>query len=383
MTWKESESVKTWLTGLDKNSKHDYELKFSKFLDFVKMTPDEILASRIKDMTSYDPRIRSAWEQRILQWREELEKQYKGWTLHQHIKAVMSFFSRNRVKLMFRKGDIPTPRTKRAEWIPNNIQIRQLYNAADVRNKCILLFSYQCGLSPIDISQLNIENLPIYDSNCQIPINDTVYFELYREKSNILTQAVMSSELLHDLDVYLRSRDYPKQGPLFLSHKGKRLGPIDMSLTLKDVAKLALGELGKKFKISLLRKSFQDALDNTPQVSRAFTESMMGHGKGITGSYSQPSPSEIKAAYDLVHPKVSINGYVQARTDLKDMSQKIDRQEEQGNLVMKTLARMVVKEMKQEGLLSTMTPQQILENYVAYGYIIEPVKQKKKKVKEE
>jgi hypothetical protein len=35
MSWKENESVKTWLTGLDKNSKHDYQLKFAKFLELA------------------------------------------------------------------------------------------------------------------------------------------------------------------------------------------------------------------------------------------------------------------------------------------------------------------------------------------------------------
>jgi site-specific recombinase XerD len=170
----------------------------------------------------------------------------------------------------------------------------------------------------------------------------------------------MSIELLHDLDLYLRSRGYPKEGALFIGHKGNRLAPEDMSIILKDKAKLVLGELGKKFHLSLLRKSFQNALDNTPAVSRAFTESMMGHSKGITDAYSQPSSAEIKTAYDLIHPRLSINGYVQARTDLKDIGQKLEKQNDTISILARAMARSIAEQKKIEGL-SLMTHEETMD----------------------
>jgi hypothetical protein len=232
--WKNQESVMYWLEGLGESTKEHYVDDFPQFLKFVNMKPDEIIESRLKDMTSANPKVRCSWEHRVLEYKAHLEKQkIKPWTVHTYLTSVLSFFSRNRAKLQFRRGDIGNPKPTRHEWIPTNAQVRMVYQITSLRDKVGLLLAYQCGLNPIDIESLNIEEMPIYDSEGKVQIMEHQYFEVDRSKTGMLTQTCLSHELLHDIDLYLRSRGYPREGALLISHKNERLSGKDLNNALK------------------------------------------------------------------------------------------------------------------------------------------------------
>jgi integrase len=377
--WKEDQSVKDWLQGLEEKTKTNYLTYFPRFLRFVNMTPDEIIQSRLKDLSSTDPKTKFHWEQQVLGYQDFLKKEgKKGYTLHDYIKSVQSFFARNRMELKFRKGEISSGKPSRHEWIPTNAQVRMIYQVCSLRDKIGLLLAYQCGLNPIDIEGLNIEDLPIFDEKGVIDITEHKYFELYRSKTNMITQTCLSNELLHDLDLYLRSRGNPRKGILLVSHKGDRLTGKDLNTTLKQSAKISLGEeLGKKFKITKLRKSYQDALDNTPTISKNYSELMMGHSLGVGMHYSKPTEMEIKTAYDQLFPRLSINGHVQNRLDLKDIKEEMQNVTEMSNMVLEVfmdifrekLEEKIRKRMIKKGAFSpikfySMTSKQILELYL-------------------
>lgn len=372
MAWKESESVRTWIQGLEKRTRENYLARFPRFLEFVRMSPDEMIRERMKDLTSPDPRIRFRFEQKVLAFQDMLKKDYKGYSLHDFSKCAMSFFSRNRLPLVFRKGEIEGGKPSRHEWIPTNAQVRMLYSICNLRDKIGLLLAYQCGLNPIDIEDLDIEKMPIYDENGQIQTTEHKYFEVYRSKTGCFTQTCLSNELLHDIDFYLKSRNNPKSGPLLISHKGDRLKGEDLNTSLRETARVALGDKFQ-FKITLLRKAYQGSLDNTPTISKNYSELMMGHSLGIGMHYSKPSEMEIKTAYDQVFPRLSINGHVQAREDIKEMRQDMTGMKGALDLVMGTLRKMVEKEIGQQGyqipttgigLATKPTDKEVLEKYI-------------------
>jgi site-specific recombinase XerC len=341
----------------------------------------------MKDITSQDPKTRFRWEHRVLEYKTFLETQkLKPWTVHTLLTAVLSFFSRNRQKLQFRKGDLGSPKPVRHEWIPSNAQVRMVYQISSLRDKVGLLLAYQCGLNPVDIESLNIEEMPIYDSEGKVPIMEHQYFEVDRSKTGMLTQTCLSHELLHDIDLYLKGRGYPKEGALLISHKGERLSGKDLNTTLKEYFKLALGKEGEKFHITKLRKAYQNALDNTPTISKNFSEIMMGHSLGVTGHYSKPSAQEIKIAYDQVFPKLSINGYVQNRTDMKMIGEQVAKQEETVNLLARALARLIVEQKKFEGLtlMGKEDVEDFLRRYAVFEEVLEkPPKKKKRRRRKE
>jgi site-specific recombinase XerC len=384
--WKEQETVKDWLQGLGEKTKEHYLEDFPKFLQFAGMQPNEIIESRLKHLASDNPKIRFKWEQKVLEYKAYLKQQnIKEWTVHTYLTCVLSFFSRNRVKLQFRRGDIGNPKPKRHEWIPSNTQVRMVYQIASIRDKVGLLLAYQCGLNPVDIEGLNIEEMPIYDSEGKVQILEHQYFEVYRSKTGTLTQTCLSHELLHDIDLYLRSRGYPKKGALLVSHKGERLSGKDLNTALKGYFKIAVGKEAETFHMTKLRKAYQNALDNTPTISKNYSELMMGHSLGVTGHYSKPSSLEIKASYDQAFPKLSINGYVQNRSDLKTIGEKVDKQEDTVNLIARALARMVAEQKKLEGLslMEMKDVQDFLRNYVAFEEVLRKPRKASSKKKEE
>jgi site-specific recombinase XerC len=385
--WKESETVKYWLQGIGESTKEHYLDDFPKFLKFTGMQPDQIIESRMKDLSSSDPKTRFKWEQKVLEYKAYLENQkIKPWTVHTYLTAVLSFFSRNRVKLQFRRGDIGNPKPTRHEWIPSNTQVRMVYQIASLRDKIGLLLAYQCGLNPIDIESLNIEEMPIYDSEGKVDIMEHHYFEVDRSKSGMLTQTCLSNELLHDIDLHLRGRGYPKQGALLISHKGDRLSGKDLNTALKGYFKLAIGKEGEKFHITKLRKAYQNALDNTPTVSKNYSEIMMGHSLGVTGHYSKPSGQEIKTSYDQVFPKLSVNGYVQNRSDMKMIGEQVSKQQDTIDLLARALARLVMEQKKFEGmtLMGKEDVEGFLRRYALFEATFEkPPKKKKQRKKAE
>jgi hypothetical protein len=380
--WKESETVRYWLQGIGESTKEHYLDDFPKFLKFTAMQPDQIIESRMEDLTSQNPKVRFSWEQKVLEYKTYLENQkIKPWTSHTYLTAVMSFFARNRVKLQFRRGDIGNPKPTRHEWIPSNAQVRMAYQIASIRDKVGLLLAYQCGLNPIDIESLNIEAMPIFDSEGKVQITEHQYFEVDRSKTGMLTQTCLSHELLHDIDLYLRSREYPRKGALLISHKGERLSGKDLNTALKGYFKIAVGKEAETFHITKLRKAYQNALDNTPTISKNYAEIMMGHSLGVTGHYSKPSPQEIKTSFDQVFPKLSINGYVQNRTDLKVIGEQVTKQEETLNLLARALTRLIMEEKKFEGLtiMTKEDAEDFLKRYVVFGEVLEKPKEKRKK----
>lgn len=326
-TWKESESVKKWLGKLKPRSRKNYASYFSRFLEFVKKSPDEIINSRYEDLGETDPREKFRWEDKVLEFQSKLtEEGLKGQARYNYVKAVMAFFGSHRgARLQFEKGNILyAGEVTRVEWIPSNAQMRQIYSQCSARDKVALLLSYHCGCESSDMETLNIQDLPIYDEEGKININEHRYAEIRRSKEErygIVIQTCLSSELLHDIDIYLRSRSYPpKNAPLLESRGGERLSADDLSKSIKKTVKLALGEkLAEEWDMIKPRKAYQKALDETTTIPKNHNIRMMGHSLGVTGHYSKPTPLEIKTDYDMMFPKISVNGYVQARGDLKEL----------------------------------------------------------------
>jgi hypothetical protein len=315
----------------------------------VNKSPDEMLKERIKDLTSTDPEIKFRYETLVLGYQDALKKEgKKGYNLHGYVKAVQSFFARNRVPLVFRKGEIEEGKPSRHQWIPSNAQIRMLYTICNLRDKIGLLLAYQCGLNPIDIEELNIETMPLVDENGVLEVTVHKYFELYRSKTNQLTQTCLSNGVLHDIDLYLKSRGNPKKGPLLISHKRDRLKGSDLNTSLRDVSKIVLGKQFP-FKITLLRKAYQDGLDNSPSISKNYSELMMGHTLGVGMSYSKPTEQEILTCYDQLFPKISINGHVQARDDIKEVRKDVSTMKEAVDVVLRVQRKMIEKELRLQG----------------------------------
>ena len=236
-------------------------------------------------------------------------------TVHSYLISVQSFFSKNRLKLQFSRGDLKVEETEKVitKWIPDNLEIRALYSMAGVRDRPLLLMLYQSGFSEIDVASLNIEDLgDIYKHEGHL------YIEKLREKTNQPQRSCISVEAVHDIRVMLRERGNPKTGPLFVSQKGKRLSVRFINEAIKNLCRKAHGDKCKLFKTKNLRSSYNDALLRA-EIKQEIKDLMMGHKRAGARGHYECSPTTITQAYEKAFKYLSVNHGMQARQDLQRM----------------------------------------------------------------
>ena len=317
----------------------------------LKMSPTEIIEKRKRDLKSDDPEEFSFFERMVIRFKNALsEHHYDKDTILSILGRVQSFFAHNWMKLNFPRGALKVEESevikhhRRQKWIPTNIDIRLMYDVADLEDRALLLVLYQLGLSPIDASKLRIEQLPINEETSE---TDFIYFELLREKTGVLTRTALNPELIHDLKALLRSRGWPKEGWVFESSKGNRLEVQYINERMKNLVRKALGEeKAKVFKAKNLRDAFNEALLEA-NLNGELKDCLFGHvRKGAKEHYSV-SRKAIVEAYKKVFPLISINEFKQAMKDkemlekaIEDLSEKLTALETQNRVLREKLNNM-------------------------------------------
>jgi len=280
------------------------------------MTPTQQVEKRVKDLQSSDPRVRAFFEDEVIEYKNFLiTKGYRANTVKTRINRVQSFFAHNRLKLQFARGDLKVEDKQKVvtKWIPDNIEIRAMYSLGSVRDRSLLLTLYQSGLSEIDASSLNIEDLnDIYNHD----EGQHLYIEKFREKTNIPQRTCISIEAIHDIKLMLRERGNPKEGALFVSQKGQRLITRFIAEAMTKLCEKAHGDKAKQFKTKSLRSSYNDALLRA-DIKQEIKDLMMGHKRAGARGHYECSPTTIKEAYEKAFKYLSINHGTQARKDLE------------------------------------------------------------------
>jgi len=191
-----------------------------------------------------------------------------------------------------------------------------MYKHADVRDRPLLLVLYQSGFSEVDVSSLNIEDLPeIY--TCE----GHHYIAKLREKTNILEQTCVSMEAIHDLRIMLRERGNPEKGALFESQKGKRLSVRFLNDAIKRLAEKTFGtEKAKDFQTKNLRDSYKNGLLRA-HLDTEIVDKMFGHKRSGAKEAYQLEQALIEESYEKAFKFLSVNHGLQAKTDLLRMDE--------------------------------------------------------------
>ena len=314
--WKQDPYAKSWLGKVSKRTQENYSATFPKWLSFIKMSPTEQIEKRVRDLQSGDLRERCWFEDKVIEYKNFLATQgYRAVTVRSYLISVQSFFSKNRLKLQFSRGDLKVEETQKVvtKWILDNIEIRAMYSMAGVRDRALLLMLYQSGFSEIDVASLNVEDLRnIYENDGHL------YIEKLREKTNQPQRSCISSEAVHDIKVMLRERGNPETGPLFVSQKGKRLSVRFINEAIKNLCVKAHGDKCKLFKTKSLRSSYNDTLLRA-EIKQEIKDLMMGHKRAGARGHYECSPTTIMQAYEKTFKYLSINHGAQARKDVARM----------------------------------------------------------------
>jgi len=331
--WKQEPYAKSWLNKVSKRTQENYSATFPKWLAFIRMSPTEQIEKRVRDLQSGDLRERCWFEDKVIEYKNLLATQdYQAVTVHSYLISVQSFFSKNRLKLQFSRGDLKVEVSQKVieqKWIPTNIEIRVMYGQANVRDRALLLALYQSGFSEIDVASLNIEDLDdIYEHE------EHLFIEKRREKTNIIQATCISAEAVHDLKSMLRERGSPKEGALFVSQKGQRLTTRFINDAMKKLAQKAYPD--KKFKTKSLRSAYNSALLRANIQPQELKDLLMGHKRAGARSHYAYDKITMLEAYEKAFKHLSINHGKQARKDLEKiqntivgLSQTIMKQQEE------------------------------------------------------
>lgn len=302
--WENDKAAKYWLEAITSaGTKRNYRREFPIFLEHVNKTPSEIIEERRQDLNSADPQQRRRYEHLVIAFQNRLieEKQKQGvslFTIRGYLRTVQSFFSINGYPLKFRRSELKAPKPNKAQKrIVANEEIRALYSFANPTERAITLTLYHTGMSSTDACSLNIEDYDFY--NAKAPL----YFEKYREKSDMLTGTCFSEDALYDIRLMLQERGNPQKGALFTTRQGSRFNERTVRMALQNLAKKALIQ---NFTPKDLRDAYHDALQRA-NINGQVIDRMMGHSLGGARDSYKISPYTVMEAYQQAFPYLTIN----------------------------------------------------------------------------
>jgi len=319
--WLLDSFVLGWLEGLGERTQENCVRGFDSWMPFIQMTPTEQIEKRLRDLQSTNPQERGFFEDKVLQYINTFDiDRLNASSVRTKVNRVMSFFRHNRVPLSFKRGEIERAIMKDRKglvvkkWVLNNHEARQIYGLADVRDRALFLMLYQSGFSEVDVSDLNVEDIPELYTNFEGHVTITKQ----RQKTKVIQRTCISAECLHDLRLYLMERGNPTEGNLFQSQKGEKLVVRWINTAIKNLAVKAFKEKAKDFKTKNLRDAYGDALlrANLPQQLR---DLMFGHKLlGARGNY-QVSDETIKEAYSKAFEYLTVNHGTQSRKTVEEL----------------------------------------------------------------
>jgi site-specific recombinase XerD len=314
----EQESVKYWIETISApRTRKNYLEQLPKFVAFVGKSPDEIIKERRKQIASADPKIRRYYEHQTIAFQNKLAEQgLAPYSVRSYIRTIMSFFARNDIPLNFHRKELKAAHPKKNQkHIVSNEDIRAMYSFADVRDRALLLTLYHTGMSETDVCKLNIEDADFCKGEAPL------YFEKYREKSEMLTGTCFSEDCLYDIRLMLQERGNPEKGALFITQKNRRFETRFIREALQRLAKKAQIQ---NFQPKDLRDAYHDALQRA-NINAQVIDRMMGHSLGGARDSYKISSYTIVEAYQKAFPYLTVNHNRREREDTVALKQQISQ----------------------------------------------------------
>jgi hypothetical protein len=192
--------------------------------------------------------------------------------------------------------------------------------ASDNEARLMILSIYQEGLAPVDVTELMIDQIKLTEDSEFIPV------EIERSKTNETTILVLNPEWINEYKQYLKRRENPKSGYVLINRNGNKFDERDISLRIKEAARIALTEEDfKNFRAYSLRHAYNESiLTVSPAIAQEKKDALMGHTR--QGARRNYSLGELVEDYKRVFRLISIDG------QQKELFQKEEFQELKNNV---------------------------------------------------
>ncbi len=242
-------SIKVWeetIANRAESTKQDYRKHFKCFVEWSKLTPDEL-----RDMKWHEDQASKPWERTrvenfVRQYLQYLQsvKEYSCNTQRCFYTAIQSFFDANGVPLNLKRQDRPIGCAFGSKTIKQE-ELRRIFNAAEsLRDKALVMFLKDSGLRLSDVAELDWRDLKEY-------LDGFMGFEMQTVKKKKKARGFIGSETISILKIYKRKRlegtkkilpeKNLEEHPLFSLHSDpeKRLKPEYISALIGDIIRLA------------------------------------------------------------------------------------------------------------------------------------------------
>jgi site-specific recombinase XerD len=309
--WDKEQPIIDWLKGIgSEKTKANIKNSFPLFLGFIKESPQQIYDKRVEHMMSKDPKIRSYYERKIIEFKNVLEENnYDKNTIRPTIGRIQSFFKHNYIGLSFPRGTLKVTVSnyvkskRRTKTPPYNEDIRKMYQIADLDDKLLIMFMYQYGNAPIDVSMLRIETIHIKEDTKE---DEFIYWEYNREKTDVPVRTALNPEIIIDYKSLMKRKGYPDKGWVFTTNRGNRLREDHINDRIKAIALKADIENVNEFKVKDLRDSFNEACLES-KINPELKDCLFGHKRSGAKEHYSVSQKAIIEAYKTVFQIVSVN----------------------------------------------------------------------------
>ena len=160
-----------------------------------------------------------------------------------------------------------------------------------LRDQAILELFYSSGLRLSELTGLNLDQLDLADGLVEVLGKGS--------KTRVLPVGKKAREALQAW-LALRALANPEDDAVFVSQRGRRLGPRAIQLRVKAAGER---ELGQNLHPHMLRHSFASHLLESSQDLRAVQE-LLGHSSlSTTQQYTQLDFNHLAGVYDSAHPR--------------------------------------------------------------------------------
>jgi integrase len=310
---KKYESVKSAITGLSDSATYHYLEALREFCEFVGKDPDQIIKERKLHLKSDDDAVKRTYERKLKDFYEHLKKpKDKGGAGMREVSAfeycfstLRGFFSRNYVKLEYRRGELRRPKTEERDYIPTVGEIKEICDAADIRDKTVIILALQTGMAPVDLVNLKRGDFEQALKSGEFP---RPLGWLQRHKSREPFHPFLFNDSATALKRYLLNRK-DKDPHLFVDRSGepfKERNVNDIFTKAAARARIVVPE-GKRLRVYVLRKIFETQMGNAG-MPQTWTDMMMGHEvKGARGAYAKPSEADWLDKAKKAEPFISIS----------------------------------------------------------------------------
>jgi len=288
------------LVNRSANTRRVYKTHFQLFLEYVKLSPNELIEMQ-----------RKAVESKVRAWLGELKTAKSPATCRLALSSVKSFFELNLHPLRLTRLDRPQGDSQGSR-IPEREEIILMLDASKWKYRASIMALKDSGLRVSDLVRLRWED--------KVDMGDGFWnFNLMTEKRKVVACAFVGPETTRLLEQFKT-----KTGPIFDANKNAVNRMINIIIEKTGV---------KGVSAHGLRKYFVTSMEHA-RVPEQYYLHMMGKKSSV---YSEKRRSELFKAYRKAYPELNIYAVKERHEEIeklkKDLDEKIKQVKEMRNYV--------------------------------------------------